>query len=471
MGETDGKVFFCGEGAGKMLSGSKVLHPDFREAGKRIESKRKKIEPISVDKWRMREHSKKKESEYPRTFWKGDGKRIHGASLRVREKKDRLFFMDKYSSGVLNCLYQNGPLTRMELMRLLKMRQNSIVEVCDTLEEEHLILKEDASRRRNVRLDLNAPRFATLGVEHSPDRLQMILLDAKRKKQASKTLPLLPGLSPEDRLKEILKTMRSFLAEHQTLRVVSIGFADAGIVDMDRGIGLFAAHLPGWRNIPLGRELESEFSVPCRLIDRLDAVCREDLMHLPVSELAGKNRFLVMVESGIGVSIFHKGDFWTQNCPFSGQLGHTVVRPGGEICHCGNRGCLETIAGFQAITERVGRLTGCRPENVEELLRMEEEGNRHVRLVLREAGETLGIALTNMVQLIGITEVIVLTRLWHPGSTFFEAMGRVMRENTLYPLSETLSLSGKTPDPEAAAAGAALFAQNEWFREPSSALL
>ena len=67
--------------------------------------------------------------------------------------------------------------------------------------------------------------------------------------------------------------------------------------------------------------------------------------------------------------------------------------------------------------------------------------------------------------------MIVLTRLWHPGSTFFEAMGRVMRENTLYPLSETLSLSGKTPDPEAAAAGAALFAQNEWFREPSSALL
>ena len=63
-GKRTGNVFFCGKGAGKMLSGRKVLHPDFREAGRHIESRRKKFEHISVDKWRMREHSKKKESEW-----------------------------------------------------------------------------------------------------------------------------------------------------------------------------------------------------------------------------------------------------------------------------------------------------------------------------------------------------------------------------------------------------------------------
>ena len=33
----------------------------------------------------------------------------------------------------------------------------------------------------------------------------------------------------------------------------------------------------------------------------------------------------------------------------AGELGHTVVDPGGPICRCGNRGCLETYAGAPAI--------------------------------------------------------------------------------------------------------------------------
>ena len=53
----------------------------------------------------------------------------------------------------------------------------------------------------------------------------------------------------------------------------------------------------------------------------------------------------VKAATGIGAG------FIVANAPYvgaggtAGELGHTVVDPGGPICRCGNRGCLETYAG------------------------------------------------------------------------------------------------------------------------------
>ena len=57
----------------------------------------------------------------------------------------------------------------------------------------------------------------------------------------------------------------------------------------------------------------------------------------------------VKAATGIGAG------FIVANTPYvgaggtAGELGHTVVDPGGPICRCGNRGCLETYAGAPAI--------------------------------------------------------------------------------------------------------------------------
>ena len=42
----------------------------------------------------------------------------------------------------------------------------------------------------------------------------------------------------------------------------------------------------------------------------------------------------------------------------AGELGHVPVRPGGEICACGQRGCLETYASAGAIARRYVRAGG-----------------------------------------------------------------------------------------------------------------
>ncbi|CAN5597518.1 ROK family transcriptional regulator [soil metagenome] len=51
---------------------------------------------------------------------------------------------------------------------------------------------------------------------------------------------------------------------------------------------------------------------------------------------------------GIGAGIVLDGRLVRGGHGFAGELGHVIVDPGGKLCTCGARGCLETIAGRRA---------------------------------------------------------------------------------------------------------------------------
>ncbi len=60
---------------------------------------------------------------------------------------------------------------------------------------------------------------------------------------------------------------------------------------------------------------------------------------------------------GIGTGIVSNGSLLYGASESGGELGHAVVKPRGDWCHCGHRGCLETVASGEAIARRSGRAT------------------------------------------------------------------------------------------------------------------
>ena len=56
---------------------------------------------------------------------------------------------------------------------------------------------------------------------------------------------------------------------------------------------------------------------------------------------------------GIGGAVIVDGALFRGSDGFAGEIGHIPVRPfDGELCRCGGRGCLETLAGQEAIATR-----------------------------------------------------------------------------------------------------------------------
>ena len=70
----------------------------------------------------------------------------------------------------------------------------------------------------------------------------------------------------------------------------------------------------------------------------------------------------VKAATGIGAGFIVAGAPYVGAGGTAGELGHTVVDPGGPICRCGNRGCLETLRGRARDPQLAARRPRRRPD-------------------------------------------------------------------------------------------------------------
>ena len=107
----------------------------------------------------------------------------------------------------------------------------------------------------------------------------------------------------------------------------------------------------------------------------------------------------------------------------AGEIGHMVVQPGGPLCTCGRRGCLEALASGPAIArdarDRLTRepergpkllsLAGGDPERITAQMVSEAaaQGDELAQEVLDRAAKMLGLGIANAINLINPQRVTV----------------------------------------------------------------
>jgi predicted NBD/HSP70 family sugar kinase len=185
--------------------------------------------------------------------------------------------------------------------------------------------------------------------------------------------------------------------------VVGAAIALPGIVDRESGTLRVAPNL-GWRGVELA-----------------DVLARSPFASLNVVELANEANLAAWAEArahpetrpsflyvsgevGIGGGLVDNGLVFQGRRGWSGELGHTTVRPDGPVCPCGSQGCLERYAGRDAVMTAAG-LDPLTP--VEGLLARLEDGRVRARRAVDRAGWALGVALANAVNLVDIDEVVL----------------------------------------------------------------
>ena len=62
--------------------------------------------------------------------------------------------------------------------------------------------------------------------------------------------------------------------------------------------------------------------------------------------------FILKVGVGIGAGLFLDGQIYRGLTGSAGEIGHITLEEDGPLCQCGNRGCLEALAGGRAIAQR-----------------------------------------------------------------------------------------------------------------------
>jgi glucokinase-like ROK family protein len=220
-------------------------------------------------------------------------------------------------------------------------------------------------------------------------------------------------------------------------RLMGIGVAVPSPVNPQDPDALNEVVLPAWRGVPAGGPLRKRFRVPV-MIDN-------DANLAALAERwwgAGKDVddfAYVKLGTGIGSGFFIGGKLYRGARGLAGEMGHLVVDPGGEPCVCGLRGCLATFIGTAALVKRARALvpshpgTGLRGKSVgvRELVDAALAGDALARQVVREAAESLGVAVAELLNLLNPSAVIVGGGLSRVGDLLLEPLRRTVRGRTL----------------------------------------
>ncbi|WP_067833619.1 ROK family protein [Actinomadura kijaniata] len=190
------------------------------------------------------------------------------------------------------------------------------------------------------------------------------------------------------------------LAERAGNAPVAAGVAVPGIVDEAAGTAVYSANL-GWRDTPLRALLEARLGMPVGL--------GHDVRTGGLGEAAhgagrGRGDFLfVPLGTGIAAAMIINGSPYPGATGAGGEIGHMVVRPGGEACACGQAGCLEVYSSASALPRRYGDAS----LRTEDVLARAAAGDPVAARVWEEALDALADALTAATMLLDPSLVVL----------------------------------------------------------------
>lgn len=375
---------------------------------------------------------------------------------------------EKIREHVIGRLVDGETLTRPALARALKVRPATLFEIIDGLKADGVALEPDRPGKRTGRrasgIRLNAAYGYVLGVDFKPWQVAAVAIDLAGAKQAETIVPIAGPIGAETGKQAIaaaLEGLRSQLGADWK-KVLGLGFADPGAVDTAAGVSLKAVNIPGWQHVHMPRWFRDKFNLKSLSMPSPGARARLEYQRL--APRSPKGLFLIEFGVGVGGAFVKNGALFSGDTHYGMEIGHIVVSPGGALCQCGSRGCLETVAGRNGVRRAVAELaangveTGLSPDafSITTFVELARSGDKAARSLAYAVAETVGTGLAAVVTLLNPSAIVFCGDLAALGDLLIETVGRTLATCCMPPAIKNLELKVSALDERATAEGAAL---------------
>ena len=128
--------------------------------------------------------------------------------------------------------------------------------------------------------------------------------------------------------------------------VQAIGIGAPGVIDSADGVIVSWTNF-GWKHVPLGALVEKYTGKKTFVLNDANAAALGEAKFGAGKEYS--DSVLVTLGTGVGSGIMIGGKLFEGFRSAGAELGHTVIRVGGEQCSCGRRGCFERYASASAL--------------------------------------------------------------------------------------------------------------------------
>lgn len=338
----------------------------------------------------------------------------------MREKADSELVRRQNRRLVLDALRQTGPLARVELGRVTGLSPATITSIANQLTSDSLIVERhdlgsetNAPRRGRplTRIDLDPAATLVLALNVSIAGIEMALADYRGAVVARQSSAVATyAARPDAFTARVIVEIQTFLARVRVAlhRVSRIGIAIQGAADQQHGAIMWSPAFKT-RNIALVEPVEQALGIPCSISN--DANMMAEALN---REARGGTTAVVFMGYGVGMGLIIDGKVYHGPTGAAGEFGHMNHLPGGAVCRCGRKGCIEAYVADYAILRSANgapddpaNRSGVAPETMKALEERARAGEPSAAKAYASAGEALGYGLARLTSVLSPTLIVL----------------------------------------------------------------
>ncbi|KZM50716.1 ROK family transcriptional regulator [Labrenzia sp. OB1] len=334
----------------------------------------------------------------------------------MKRKADRDQIRRQNRSIILQALRRNGPTARIDLGQTTRLSPATVTAITSDLLDQGLILSLESEEpkapqargRPRTLLKLNPDAVFTLCIRLSVNNIDLSLVDFAGDVTRETRIHFDSSTADADSFPETLvEAIRQFLHEAgvEPSQVREIGVAAQGVVETETGLVAWSPAFAG-RKIPVVGPLQSAFGADCYISNDTNMIT--EALHWSDPTRYSGTFAVVMLDYGVGMGLYLNNRLFSGASGTAAEFGHANHIPGGALCRCGKKGCLEAYLSDYALV----RAATHQPEDTDpgtikagvsglgRLIELAGSGDDDARKAFHEAGRVLGYGIARVIAMI-----------------------------------------------------------------------
>ncbi|MGV2124804.1 ROK family transcriptional regulator [Agrobacterium vitis] len=250
---------------------------------------------------------------------------------------------------VLESIRLHGPTTRGDIAERVGLTVQTVSTIVRELEDQGLLLSvREKPKGRGIppsALTINPEGGHAVGIHLTPLGIEAALVNLRGEVVESRQRTA-PNAMPDEAFALIGEMVADLKASPRQGRLLGAGLALPGPFDVDSMSFVGPTTMAGWKNVDIRQRLADATGLPAFMENDMAAAALGEQLYGLGQQFS--DYFYLFFSVGLGGAMMHDGVVMRGAWGNAGEIGHIAAIPDGEVCHCGNRGCLERYLSLDA---------------------------------------------------------------------------------------------------------------------------
>ena len=339
-------------------------------------------------------------------------------------------------SRIVRTLSERGMLPAIELARITGLARSTVSTALADLRKSRIVVEvgtQDESARGVGRpatvLSLNPQAGTCVGFHLGLAEIKIVLADVAHSIIDERVIELGRDYLPEHVAAVAKRAVAQAYRENglQLSGLLGVGVSVSGPVSPDGQVQR-GGILPNWVGVNVPALFGGMFDRAIHADNESNCAAIAEMMW---GAAAGHKDFILFkIDLGVGGAIMIDGHVVTGAAGGAGEFGHVSIDPNGELCRCGNRGCLEITASFNRPLAQMAKIHN-RPMTMDDVIVLADGGDLGARRLIEDTGEVAGRGLAQIGTILNPKLIIIGGRMALAGDILLVPLKKAFGKHTL----------------------------------------